>query len=245
MPIERSEKHTGIYVRRNFRGGLSNEELKRQVELRRRLVDNPADEEAKAEFNQIKTKTADDMKSVFKEFAVGHNDAKPRFLTFVDDLAKEFAARSEANHQEQMARLEARRKTGKLPPGKPEPTEAERDHQSLLSEGFHLKSLLGSDEAREAAFVGFQLGTISERIAVRPLEPHVVRGLKTLNSSKKAHIKTHGTPEEKQARWIEYRQKLDEYRVRNPSVSFTEAQRRIAKQLGISFNTIRNHTTKK
>lgn len=68
------------------------------------------------------------------------------------------------------------------------------------------------------------------------------RGYKTLHSAKIGHEKTHGSKEEKAAKWDKYQIKVDELRQSHPRWSWTEVQRHAANHFGVCEKTIFRHT---
>ena len=53
-----------------------------------------------------------------------------------------------------------------------------------------------------------------------------------------------GTTEQKEERWARYQKDVDALRTRNPKISYTAACHRVARQHGVHYNTVRNHTQK-
>ncbi len=53
----------------------------------------------------------------------------------------------------------------------------------------------------------------------------------------------HGSKREKAAEWAKWQQALDEYRAANPSHSYADARRFVARTFGVHADTVKKHTT--
>ncbi len=88
-----------------------------------------------------------------------------------------------------------------------------------------------------------QLGIELARAHVEPWEAAAITGNKIKTNAKEGHAETHGTPEQKTERWARLQAMLNETMARSPALSLTEARRRTAKAAGVSYTTMRRHTT--
>lgn len=70
----------------------------------------------------------------------------------------------------------------------------------------------------------------------------ITRGKKVFQSAKRGHKQTHGSDEEKRARYDDYQQAVNMAMDGNPALSYTEACKLIARRKKVHFNTIINHT---
>jgi len=73
-------------------------------------------------------------------------------------------------------------------------------------------------------------------------DPDTLRGEQTLHHARMGHERAHGTEAEKQTRWQEYRKAVEELLQRRPSLSVTEARKRVAASYGVSVKTIVKRT---
>lgn len=86
------------------------------------------------------------------------------------------------------------------------------------------------------------LGVNLARAHAEPWEACAATGEKVQRAAREGHASTHGTPEEKAARWAEYQSAVDTILERAPRLSLTDARKRAAREMGVSYNTIRRHT---
>ncbi len=87
------------------------------------------------------------------------------------------------------------------------------------------------------------LGVNLARAHAEPWEPCAATGEKVQRAARDGHASTHGTPEEKAERWAEYQSAVGAILERAPHLSLTDARRRAAREMGVSYNTIRRRTT--
>ena len=71
---------------------------------------------------------------------------------------------------------------------------------------------------------------------------HIVRGQKTLNSSKEGHQAVYGTPQEKEAKWRQYQTFIDEKHEENPEWSYRKCAEKAANRFEVCLKTITRHT---
>lgn len=70
------------------------------------------------------------------------------------------------------------------------------------------------------------------------------RGRKNVDGAKKGHEETHGTPEEKAARWAGYQAALERVHEEHPTRLIGACQQQVADDAGVSLKTIKRHTQK-
>lgn len=87
------------------------------------------------------------------------------------------------------------------------------------------------------------LGIQAARAHVEPWEASAATGHKVKRAAREGHRETHGTPEQRAKRHAELQRLLEEIRRRSPALSLTEARRRTAKTAGVSFSTVKRHTS--
>jgi len=87
------------------------------------------------------------------------------------------------------------------------------------------------------------LGVNLARAHVEPWEACAETGEKQKRAASAGHVTTHGTPEEKAERWAEYQNTVAAILERAPRLSLTAARQHAARELGVSFTTIRRYTT--
>lgn len=110
----------------------------------------------------------------------------------------------------------------------------------LLSIGRAVRATQGLDpeKALRLLAAGVNVGHRVTYAHVKPFEPVAESGTKVTIGGKAGNIKAYGTAEQKQQRWDSYRAAVIEKRKSNPRLSLTEARRKVAKELGVSYNTI-------
>lgn len=74
------------------------------------------------------------------------------------------------------------------------------------------------------------------------LTPHARRGKKTLSGSRKGHQTTHGSDDEKQARWSQYAAACIQKKSDHPLWSLTQVRKSVADDVGCSPRTITERT---
>lgn len=70
-------------------------------------------------------------------------------------------------------------------------------------------------------------------------------GERVLTGASRGHVKTHGSAKDKNERWNNYKNLLEEKMANNPHLNVTEARRRVANEVGVSLKTIERHTRRK
>lgn len=80
-------------------------------------------------------------------------------------------------------------------------------------------------------------------IEEREQAQHIARGRKVVAGSKAAHAKTHGTPEQKAARWKSYQDWIVDLHALRPTLSYSDLQRRAAAHFKTAKRTIQRHTS--
>ncbi len=99
------------------------------------------------------------------------------------------------------------------------------------------------DEAEQWAFLaGLLFGVAGVKFE---WESDAMRGEKVRFGGKAGHEATHGTPEEKKARWDRHQTAVNEAREQNPAASKAEVRRIASEKTGVSVSTLRRHTTDK
>lgn len=71
--------------------------------------------------------------------------------------------------------------------------------------------------------------------------PDAMRGRKNMRAVRAAHAAVYGTPEEKQARWAEFRKAYDDLRKRRPDLSKKRCYELVGKEFKVSAKTIYRH----
>jgi hypothetical protein len=79
-------------------------------------------------------------------------------------------------------------------------------------------------------------------MAIAKIQPTFKTGAKIRAGASKAHIKTHGTAEEKKQRWAQYQQSLNEVISRNPQLSHWGASKLIAIEKRCAAKTVYRNT---
>jgi hypothetical protein len=91
----------------------------------------------------------------------------------------------------------------------------------------------------DALVVGIQLGM---ETADRTMGPDAERGAKVLEGAREGNVATHGTVEEKQARWDAMQERLNELMLADEPMGITTAREKIAREFGCSAKTVQRHT---
>lgn len=147
-----------------------------------------------------------------------------------------------------MALNECRRLVLGIPPARPgdfSPTpEQERALAVLHGARAAVHAVEGIQAARALVVLdrAIGLGVNLARAHVEPWEPCAATGQKVQQAAREGHESTHGTPEEKAERWAEYQRAVDAILERAPHLSLTDARNRAARELKVSYSTIRRHT---
>ena len=105
----------------------------------------------------------------------------------------------------------------------------------------HLVREVGAGAPGEAygLLQAIELGQLLERLYVRPHGPNALTGKKVSRGAELGQEITHGTKEEKQARWDEYCDKFDAVYPDQVSKK-TAAYKRVAFELGVAWRTIQD-----
>lgn len=83
---------------------------------------------------------------------------------------------------------------------------------------------------------------IAKDLRIDRMELHAPRGEKVLIGASRGHEGTHGTDEDKRARWEELQNELEQVMADNRNLSLTGARHRVAKTKGCSYRTVLRHT---
>lgn len=95
----------------------------------------------------------------------------------------------------------------------------------------------------EAGRCGVYMGQLWVEAAMKfRWEEHALRGKKSPVSGRKGHEHTHGTAEQKQARWDSYQTDLAALMDKNSSLGVKEARRKVAKKHNVCYDTVRRNT---
>jgi hypothetical protein len=130
----------------------------------------------------------------------------------------------------------AGKKQGKVSIGDVERMKA--DAEILLFNLGQLRKALSNGDARGAAFWGLHVGSVAERLAVRPMEPLVRRERKAMAGREAGHIGRYGTDAEKAERWQAYKDAFDAT-YDKATMTKTTAYGKVAEQFGVkSFETV-------
>lgn len=118
--------------------------------------------------------------------------------------------------------------------------EQEQAREVLMSIGRAVRATRGLDPEKALKLLGAGIGVghCVTRAHVKPFEPLAESGEKVKMGGKAGNIKAYGTTGQKQQRWDSYRTAVIAKRESSPHLSLTEARRRVAKELGVSYNTI-------
>lgn len=117
--------------------------------------------------------------------------------------------------------------------------------QSLVREfGFRkLMAVIGLMEIRRGNDVGvFKVESLLHHQDAIRLRPLAERGEKSLKWSNNGTDVAHGPIEERQKRHATYQPGVDDLMATNLKLGITEARRRVAKAMGVSFSTVRKYT---
>jgi hypothetical protein len=79
-------------------------------------------------------------------------------------------------------------------------------------------------------------------VILAEIKGDAIRGAKVHQAARDGNTAVYGTAEEKQERREQTKRALAGLQSRNPALSLTDARRKVAKELGISYSTVRRHT---
>lgn len=77
------------------------------------------------------------------------------------------------------------------------------------------------------------------KLKASALEPDAARGARILASARKGHEATHGTPEQKKARWAKYASRFEQLATAHPRWSTEQICTEVGKEYGVSAKTVR------
>lgn len=102
----------------------------------------------------------------------------------------------------------------------------------------------GSGAARDSLRTRMERFELKHEKAMRKdIEPLAKSGWRVKKGAAAGHQATHGTNEEKKARWGQQQEKVDEIRLKHPNWPKSEVARLAAKECGCSPRTIRRNCT--
>ncbi len=118
---------------------------------------------------------------------------------------------------------------------KTERPEIKKDAEKALFDIGQLRTAIADDDTRAATHWALHLGSTAERLRIRPFEPLVQHGRKTLEAAAGAR-KTRTTKGQKQHE--EFLRRVAAARQRNPHATKTTIQQRVADDMGIKWPTM-------
>lgn len=125
-----------------------------------------------------------------------------------------------------------------IPPFRPKPTP--KSKQVPVEVWEYVGELLDAFLAAKSILRGGIEAYVGTK-AMGDLLPHIKRGQKTLRAARKGHEVTHGTKEEKQARWDEMRRTFDALHAKHQLWTYEELKRQTAKRHKCSSKTVGRH----
>lgn len=117
-----------------------------------------------------------------------------------------------------------------------------RDAADVLWQAFLVRDWLAEGNARCAALHALRLGRAAERMAVRPFEPHVVRGRAVQQGGREGHLYRYGPLGGREKQRAAYRQAYAEIARKNPHLKRSSIAHHTALRFKVSQKTILRHT---
>jgi len=105
----------------------------------------------------------------------------------------------------------------------------------------NLETCIQENNIEGVAYFSYKLGIRYQRLRTRLESPHLRRGQKVLQSAREGHTATHGTRQEKQAKWKMYKKAYEEHKRKNPHLSNSRCIFFVAQKYAVHPKTILRH----
>lgn len=152
------------------------------------------------------------------------------------------AVASDASRSEDVLRLQETSRPPRSRSDWPVPNRLTRHAWEIIGQIDDLLDYVAKHGTHAPLVFALQLGRDLERMSVRWAEHHVAASRRQRKGSSKGGKRTAALPERREAKQRTREALRAELADGWP---ITKARRRVAKKLGISFSTVKNHTTKK
>jgi len=120
-----------------------------------------------------------------------------------------------------------------------------QDARALLFDIAGIKDDLAKGRIGKTLLVrAMRLGAMAERLAVRPFEPHALRGRRVLEGAKAGHTAVYGGEAQKSRERARVLGRWDKVRTENPTWTDGAVHDEVAKFLGISTRTVRRYRSR-